>query len=80
MIWDHGANGRDAALRGPGAIAHMLVGMLRIPKGRAPWPAARGLCFMTGIEMPLIAATAKKMGCSEVHKSRRNVRELEWRM
>jgi hypothetical protein len=33
-------SGRDPALRGTFVIAHILVRMLRIPKGRAPWLTA----------------------------------------
>jgi hypothetical protein len=36
-----GVSGRDPALHGAFVMAHIRVGMLRIPKGRAPWLTAR---------------------------------------
>jgi hypothetical protein len=41
----NGVSDRDPALRGTFAIAHILISMLRIPKGRAPWLTARHLFF-----------------------------------
>jgi uncharacterized protein YqjF (DUF2071 family) len=49
MIWKTVVSGRDPALRGAFVNAHIPIGMLRFPKGRAPWLTARYLFFQGAV-------------------------------